>query len=628
MSQKVFVADWEGLTRKCDPARLHVHLAEEALMRGSILRGPQDLLIRAFDRRSGRRGAPVYVAVSALMLLLWWAVRPTERRAQQDATRFLVPLPEKASFRDNDRVVLSPDGTSIAFTAANAAGSALYLRSLNAIGSLQTLCERALSPFWSPDSRYVAYFADGKLRKTDIKSGLSSTICNTEQGLDGAWNQDGVIIFASSAPAGLARVSSNGGAAVPVTKVDSLRGEIAHLWPSFLPDGKHFLFTIRSQRRDVQGVYIGVLSSPEVARILPEEANAQYEDGFLFFTRAGILVAQRFDTGHLKLIGRPVLSVGPVVRYGGGSGARYSVGRRTIAFHSGAITSTRMVWYDRSGTPIGYLGEPGMYSNPSISPDGQTVAVCLRDASSKTRDIWLFRIANGTGMRLVSDPADDFNPVWSPDSQRIAFTSDRGQQRDLYVKSARASGVEHLLFGSPQTKNAEDWTLDGRFLIFNGGISDGNRNVYALPLFGVRQAFPVVTGPFILDQGHVSPDCKWIAYRSQELGEYQVNVEGFPRSAGKWRISNAGGADPQWNRNGRELFYVEKDDKLMVVQVKASRWRFETEAPKPLFEVPFIEVGRNRYVVSPDGQRFLAIVRDTGPPQITVVLNWQGEMRR
>jgi len=288
-----------------------------------------------------------------------------------------------------------------------------------------------------------------------------------------------------------------------------------------------------------------------------------------------------------------------------------------------------MEWRDRKGNRLGTVGAPADYSNPAISPDGRTLAVAKRDPATKTRDIWLFDLARGTNMRLTFDPADETNPAWSPDSQRIMFTSNRKGHRDLWQKAASGAREEVPVLQSDAEKSLEDWTPDGRYLLFNKLVPGTRREQWALPLSGNRKPFAVIAGQGVVQGARVSPNGKWIAYTSDESGNQEIYVQNFQPAGGRWQISTDGGGEPSWSPNGRELFYLHVS-KLMAVDVKTGTDRFEQGTTHFLFEAPFGNTLRNAYVVAPDGQRFLVNTRieSTDILPMTVVMNWPAAVQR
>jgi Tol biopolymer transport system component len=583
-------------------------------------------------RRKWKLGAASFAAIgfaAAFAALAFVHFRETPPALH--TMRFLIPPPDKTELRAFDMPALSPDGTYVVFSVGTPQGNRLALRTLdNPDARILPDTAGALFPFWSPDSRQIAFFTASSLKKIDLPGGPAVTICPIPAlSGGGAWNRSGVILFGTVS--GIQRVSAGGGSPVNVTKVDPGRGETAHRWPFFLPDGRHFVFTVGSSRLDGRGIYLGDLESPRTIRLIAEETNAQYSPpGFLLFARADVLTAQPFDAAGFRLSGDPFPVAEKLKRFDPALVAIYSTGAGHLVYASGAgIMQYQMVWFDRKGARLSSLGPIAEYSNPALSPDGRTVAVSIRDEASKKRDIWLFDLVRGTNMRLTFDPADDFDPVWSPDGRQIIFSSDRRGARDLYRKGANGTGQEEPLLESKEDKNAEDWTRDGKYLVYNTGAT--RHDIWALdPSARPPKPVPLLTGSFNQNQGRVSPDGRWLAYSSNESGKNEVYVQNFPPSGDKWQISTAGGNEPQWRPDGKEMFYVQDDKMLMSVEISSGSGRFEASIPKPLFEAPFSSSVRNRFVISPDGQKFLVITRvdqSTTTP-FTLVLNWAAGLRR
>jgi dipeptidyl aminopeptidase/acylaminoacyl peptidase len=349
---------------------------------------------------------------------------------------------------------------------------------------------------------------------------------------------------------------------------------------------------------------------------------------WLLNVRGSTLVAQSFDLGKGQLSGEPIpiadqVWIGGIFGLGGFSGSRDGV----LAYRQGLpAPPNELTWYDRQGKRLGTVGEPAAYTNPALSPDGKRLAVGRNDPATNTRDIWVLDLARGVSSRFTFDKADDFNPVWSPDGSRIAFTSTRKGRRDIYWKAAGGAGADEPVLETEGAKSLEDWSPDGKLLLFNLDT----REIHAVQANGDRKPYPVLKAPFVQVQGHLSPDGRWIAYSSAESGRREVFVQNFPPAGGKWQISTTGGEEPAWRRDGKELFFL-NGTKLNAVDVKANGSAFEAGIPKELFDVSVVteQTRRNRYVVTADGQRFLFVTThqsyDTTP--FIVVQNWQTALK-
>ncbi|MBA2525783.1 MAG: serine/threonine-protein kinase [Pyrinomonadaceae bacterium] len=561
------------------------------------------------------------------------------RRAPVDerVLKFSILPPDNADLTGAmPSLALSPDGRRLAFFAASEGKNVLWVRSLDSLSAQAlpgTEGVTAVSVFWSPDSRFIGFFAGGKLKKIDASGGPPQTLCDAGINRGGTWNRDGVIVFATGTSGPLYRVSASGGDPVPVTTLDQSRFETSHRWPYFLPDGRHFLYFVRSNKAESGGIYIGSLDSKETRHLLPTALNAVYAPpGFLLFLRNETLMAQRFDADKLELTGEPS-PVADHVAYNLGLGrATFAVSENgVLAFRNGGGQTNLPLWFDRGGKQIGSLGEAGTYFTLWLSPDERRAAADRMDKQTGTTDIWLFDVLSGIPSRFTTDPASDSNPLWSPDGSRIVFTSGREGVSNLYQKIASGLGNEEVLLKSSETKEPDDWSSDGQFIVYQTSNPKTKWDLWVLPMSGERQPFPFLQTEFNEQQAQFSPDGKWIAYTSDESGAPEVYLQTFPASAGKWRISTGGGGQPKWRRDGRELFYIAADRKLMAVDVKLGA-TFEAGVPKALFGTRVLTLTdnfRNHYAVTADGQRFLinSNVEETSIAPISVVVNWTADLK-
>jgi len=397
-------------------------------------------------------------------------------------------------------------------------------------------------------------------------------------------------------------------------------------FPSFLPDGRRFIFANLSQ---VSGIYLGSLDGGEVRRLVEGVTNGLFvAPHWLFFVREGQLLAQKLTLPDATLSGDPI-QIATEVYAGATNGAGFSLSPNgVLVYRSGTPQPAELKWIDRHGRRLGALGDPGYYTNPSLSRDGRYLAVGRSDGPTERRDIWIYDLVRGASSRLTFDASDELNPVWSPDGSRVAFTSDRKGRRDIYWKRVDGSGDAELVYDGDGEKSLEDWSTDGRTLVFN----IGTRDLAAIPATaGNRSATPLLQAPFIQIQGRLSPDGRFLAYSSMENKRPDVFVQTFPPGGGKWQISLSGGSDPAWRADGRELFFM-TERKMFGVDIRAAGSRFEADTPRELFEVADLhpEARRNRYIVSPDGQRFLVITSPQAQDStsMSVVVNWQSQLPR
>jgi eukaryotic-like serine/threonine-protein kinase len=575
------------------------------------------------------------VAAAAGALSTWRYL--VSRQPGPEAVRFLVNPPAGWSFATSivgggvsvAPLALSPDGRRIAFVATAAdAKNALWIQPVDRFEPQQLPgTEGAASPFWSPDSRFVAFFADGKIKRSEIGGGPPLTICDAPAATDGTWG-DGVILFAivSVEATPLRRVSASGG--VPTVATTLEKGDTKHVRPTFLPDGRHFLYRFLNGARRGP-IYLASLDSSARAKILDADStNVAYSHGHLLFTRETTLMAQPFDAEKGVLSGEP-FPVAESVRTMGTAGATsFSVfaasAGGTLVFQTGpGTTASRLMWTDRSGKTTGTLGEAVSFGDVSLSPDGRRIALTVPDPALNTRDIWLIDAERGVRTRFTFDGADDLSPVWSPDGSRIAFASRRGEHLDVYVKPASGVTNEQLLFADDTGKVPTSWSPDGSHLLLTVSKSPAPPDVYALPLNGEAKPFPVAQSPASETLGQFSPDGRHVVFQSSESGRQEVYAVSFPTPGGKWQVSTQGGYSPRWRTPG-EILFVDAVSRLSAVGVRASQGLLELDAAVPLFS--FVAGGpRSAFDVGSGGKRFLlnngAAEADIQSP-LRVELNW------
>ena len=597
---------------------------------------------------AGRRARVALMTATGVLLaavllgLLYFRRTPGQERI----LRFTIEPPAKTTLRRDDFPVVSPDGQHIAFVAIGAdSRTQIWVRAAaSPAPQLVSGTEEAVLPFWSPDSRQIGFFAQGKVKRIERTGGISQVLADADRPMGGAWSRNGMILFAVSG-SGLRVVAAAGGDSRQVTTVDPASLQTQHRWPRFLPDGNHFLYLATSPRD--QAIYAGSLDSKESRRLSPAVVSTAYARasggaGYLLFQRNGALLAQRFDAARLTTLSEAVQLAGQVMASEFIPGAMPLVSASdngVLAYRTGASGAlAQMAWFDRTGGRLNNLGEPGTYSNPTISPDGNKVAIG-RGGQGK-RDIWVYDLTRETASRLTVDPADDFNPAWSPDGSRIAFSSDRRGHKDVYVKNANGVGEEELVFESAQDKSVEDWGRDGRFLLIYTTERRGDEWLLPAPgTAGERKLAPLLNSQFIELGGQLSPDGQYVLYVSDESGRMEVYVQALPPAKGKWQISTGGGASPRWAPNGKEIFYLASQSmaigasqKMMAVEVRSGKSGLEVGIPKPLFEARLATTsgGRNRFDVTADRQRFLMFVpvEETAGSPMTVVVNWTAELKK
>jgi Tol biopolymer transport system component len=526
-------------------------------------------------------------------------------------------------------LAISPDGKTLVFAATSDGRKKLWLRPLDAVSARPLAgTDGGTLPFWSPDSRSVGFFAEGRLKRIEIDGGVVQTLVDAAAGRGGAWSPENVIIFAPRGITPIFRIPAGGGTPVAITRLEPPQ-QTTHGSPQFLPGGHHFLYYVTG-RPDARGIYISQLDGTDARRLLDADGSALYRfPGSLLFVKQGTLFQQRFDPVRLELIGSPSAFAEHTAVNSIPIPALSTSMAGPIVFRTGSGGINRQfVWVDRSGSEGGKVGGPDSFNPtaPSVSPDGRRVA--LHRTVDGNQDVWFLDVERNLLSRQTSDPAVDNSPIWSPDGRRIVFGSSRKGGMNLYEKPAAGAGPEELLLATQEIKGAVDWSSDGRFLLYRSLDAKTSYDLWALPLDGDRKPFPVVRTDFDERDGQFSPDSHWVAYQSNESGRFEIYIQPFPGPGSRERISTEGGAQVRWRRDGRELFYIALDGRLMAVPIGlASRGQVvDPGRPVPLFMTrvggAVQGIGTPQYVVSPDGQRFLmnTVIEET-PSPITVILN-------
>jgi Tol biopolymer transport system component len=543
---------------------------------------------------------------------------------------------------------MSPDGRKLAYTAVGSDGiNRLWIRSMDTLESrVLAGTEGALSPFWSPDSRSIGYGDGTKLKKVDAAGDAPpQTLCESATPVGtGSWNADGMILFGGRGAGPMRRVSASGGTPSEVTALAN--GDTFHTYPVFMPDGKHFVY-LRSGNPETRGIYAGSLENKPneqpSKRLLASQFGAMFvppagsEIGRLLFLRESTLMAQPFDSGRLDLTGEPV----PVAEQVGsaGSGGYFSITSSVLAYRAGGGTGRQLTWYDRKGMLTGTAGGQAALNEIELSPDGTRVVSYQDDAQ---QDLWLFDFARAANTRFTFEPGTDRYPVWSPDGNQIAYTSP-SDSTNLFRKPSNGAGDAELLLKSPEPKYPQDWSRDGRYLLYAVNGAKTSLDLWVLPLEGDRKPAPVLVTPFAEVQARFSPDGRWIVYLSTESGRPEIYVRPFvppgssasPNSNGKWMISTGSGFQPRWRRDGKEILYLSPAGKMMSVDVSAAGGSFQAGVPKPLFDVPIFggaafQTPGARWDMTADGQKFLVNTASTqtGPTPITLLTNWQTGLKK
>jgi eukaryotic-like serine/threonine-protein kinase len=592
---------------------------------GSQVGLPAPVVARRKSREKLAWGLLAAALLAAAALAVGY-VRRTPKPAP--LVRFDIAPPPEIATMDVPRI--SPDGRLLAFDATDLEGKArIWIRPLNSLMA-QPLAgtDGGARPFWSPDSRYLAFIAEGVMKKVDVTGGPPTKICDAPGGSDGTWSSEGVILWDGTGNDPLYRVPAAGGARAVAVALDTAKKETSVGWPQFLPDGKHYLYLVTGEKPEDAAYWIGSIDSKEKTKLAPAQTLVQYAPpGYLLFVRDRTLVAQPFDARALKITGEAVPLAEKIGTDNVGL-ARFSVSNEGVLAYRTGETGGRLLWRDRAGRDLDTLGDPGDYANPTLSPAGDRLAFTLTDSSNAKGDVWIRDLARGVNSRFTLGPGNNNRPVWSPDGATIVFGSDRGGPFDLYEKAAKGAGEEKLLLKSGEPKSAAGWSKDGKYITYGSRATKTLGDLWALPTFGDKKPIPIAVTPFNEQNPVLSPDGRYVAYVSNESGRDEIYVQTFPEPGGKWQVSNGGGGDPSWRGDGKELFYRSPDQKLMAVEIRGGA-DFQAGVPQALFPIR-IRPGnpRNKYAPSLDGQRFIIAAplgRDAMSPT-TIVLNWPAGM--
>jgi serine/threonine protein kinase len=577
---------------------------------------------------------PWFIAATALVIAavaLTYIYGRGTGQADLPQFRLEVNAPDNVRLQISKGFALSPDGRYLVFVGESEAARQLWLRPL-AETSAKRLdgTDDASFPFWSPDSRFVGFFANGKLKKISIPEGITQVICDASIGRGGAWNQEGTILFTHSQTHILYRVDSKGGSPEPVTSPNQPR---VCRWPVFLPDGRRFLFEGWDQLLFNRSIFAGSLDSSEIKKVIDVDSMAMFDPkGYLLYVYQKTLMARAFDVRKCEVAGEPfslVRGVG-VFRQTGPTGyAPFSVSGTGVLAQGSIDESRRIMWLDRTGKALEMLGSPGGYAEPYFSPDEKQIVLDNVNPQG-SMDLWTIDLSKKITSRFTfMDSPNTGGPVWSPDGKSIAFYNVMKDHLQIFLKPASGSTKEQLVLGGEESQWPDDWSKDGRFLLFVRHASDKSTDLWVLPMTGERKPFPYLQSPANEAHSQFSPDGNWVAYASDETGRPEIYVQGFPDPAsGRFQISTSGGDTPMWRRDGKELYYLEPNGNLMAVPVQNGS-QFVPGSPHILFkteiEVASITDYRNMYVPSGDGKRFLVIQPEAMSQPLFITTNWRAD---
>jgi Tol biopolymer transport system component len=588
--------------------------------------------IQGFSFLKGRHASQLVAGIAAAVALaslvgMWFVTRNVTGVAPAAELRSEIVTPPTT---DSVSLAVAPDGRSIAFVATVDGRSRLWIRRLDSETPRELAgTDHATLPFWSPDGRSIGFFADGKIKRIDLETGLVHVMSTALVPAGAAWNRDGVILHPLVPDSPLFRTSVAGAPLEPATQL--AEGQLGHRGPAFLPDDEHFLF-YATGKAEAKGIFVGELGAGAIRRLIDADGPAVFAaPDRLFYVQHASLFVQRLDMRTITLVGDPILlAEGLTIEPLAGVAALAAAADTVVYRRGSAAIKRQFIWFDRTGREVSRIGSPAALgpSYASLSPDGRRVAV-QRSRDGNT-DIVIVDLERGTPVQLTTEPQPDIAPVWSPRGDRIVYASPVDGVFHLMEKALDGTPA-HSLLETPQSKQATDWSRDGRYLLFRtiAFAPNVDIDIWALSLEGDRKPFPVVRTPFEERDAQFSPDGQWIAYHSNESGQHEVYVRPFPGPGEPERLSTDGGVQARWRGDGRELFYLTFDGTLVAVPVTL---RPDDRSLKPGTGAPLFQarVGATQgiplhsYIVTTDGQRFLIeTVIEEAPAPISLILNWR-----
>jgi serine/threonine protein kinase/Tol biopolymer transport system component len=577
--------------------------------------------------------AAAVVAIAVAAMLLW----PKPTVVTRSVESYL-PAPENNTFilSDDDTagpVTISPNGTYIAFVAMDKDGTKrIWLRALSESAARQLPgSEGGIYPFWSPDEKWIGFFADGRMKKAPVNGGPVLALADTPRARGGTWNENGMIVFAPATQSALFEVPATGGTARQVTKIE-IGVHTTHRWPVWLPGGKEFLYLATSHEHEGaserNGIYVATPDGKENRFLLPADANVVATPGYLLFVQNGNLMAQAFDAKRAELKGDPMPVAASIIRNSGTWRAAFDASNNgIIVFQAGSSAiGSQLLFLSHDGKPSVQLGDTAVFRDMKLSPDGRKLAVAMGDPAAA---LWVYDVARGVRTRLTFQ-GNTVTPVWSPDGNRIALAERRGNGAlDIYVKDASGGGKEEPLVSDNQDKAIADWSPDGRYILYTATPGSLANSIWMVPLAGDHkpQLFMQAGSEAYLMGGWFSPDSKWVAYTSRESGRAEVYVTNFPQPSGKWQISTAGGNQPRWRRDGKALYYIGIDRTVMEASLTLHGDAVDIGDVRPYLKTNAITLRfGGAYDVAPDGRVLVNSTMGDDTRTITMIANWPAEL--
>ncbi|MGD8921871.1 MAG: hypothetical protein PVH24_01385, partial [Candidatus Zixiibacteriota bacterium] len=572
-------------------------------------------------------GAGVLAAAALAFVLL------TQTVPERQVGRFTMQTPPGTS--SAYWPMISPDGKLLSFHAIDSTGrDMIWIRPVNSLDAYPLAgTENSNRHFWSPDSRYIAFFSRNQLKKIPVAGGPAQLICEAKSGSDGTWGSAGIILFDGTSTDSIRQVSAAGGTVTAATVLNRKEGETYHAWPWFLPDGNHFLFLSPTDSTNRSGgryrLKVGSLDSRETKSLFDADARVEYApQGYIIYVKDGIVLARAFDDKSLEVTGEPI----PLIQgVGGGWAANFSVSDNGVLFCKTGSSgeNSELVWLDRKGNELGKVGQPAAYGDIALSPDGTRLAYDLYDEQAQSTDLWVYDLKRNVSSRLTFDPGQDVWPTWSPDGTQIMFTSDRTGMFGIYSKQANGMGEDKAVYVTDTAQIGPDaFSRDGRRLTYQV-LLNGQWEIGLYDIAGDSSAGLMFPSQFGEVRASLSPDGRFVAYQSNESGRAEVYVRDLGKTGGKWQVSSAGGFAPKWRADGKELYFYAEGWDMMAVSVNTQP-SFEVGIPVKLFNrtINSNGINRYRYDVSADGQKFLLNVRTSEADEGTFIItqNWDAEL--
>jgi len=582
------------------------------------------------------------LAVGILLLLLFYVLISKVTEVQEIKAAIIPPHGINFENGQGSNLTISPDGQYISFIGIDSSGTTkLWVRPINSLEA-RPLTDASIEayPFWSPDSKTIAYFDKGKLMKISLDAGTSLPICDITSGRGGSWSPNGTIVLSPTPAGGIFKVSSSGGTPEEIIKADSTIEVQSLRWAHFLPDGDHFLYSTENSATGstpTDAIFLSSLSDTKSKKLIDASSNCQYADGYLLFVRQSILLAQKFDPDNLQLTGEAMPITENIQYFDVRISATFAVSRNGKLIFLGENQNNNLtVLLDKNGVEIKKLFDGAPRFLTSFSPDGRKIAYDLYDANEKNIDVWTFDINRNVSTRLTFQKDGDIAPKWTPDGKQITYSSNEGGIFNSYIKNADGSGSATLLFKSTFNKVVTDISSDGNYLLFSAINSVSNKSgwdILLMPKNEDKKPVEILATNFNERSPSFSPNVKWIAYQSNESGKDQIYVIPFnsnnieANASGKWQISVDNGLNPKWMNNGKSVYFFTTDNKILAVDVNENGSSLSPGQPYVIFKPGNMNILRLGDI-NKAGTEIIATIPNGQSVQspITLVSNWQKEV--